>query len=72
MMFVFGSPGLYTGLTPLYNSEIAPVNLRGAIGTVNQLAVTIGMLISQVFGLGEIMGTDDLWPLLLGEGGAVT
>ena len=59
--------GLYTGLAPLYNSEISPIQYRGAIGTVNQLAVTIAMLIAQVFGLQEIMGTDTLWPLLLGK-----
>ena len=60
-------PGLYTGLSPLYNSEIAPLHLRGALGTVNQLAVTLGILISQVLGLNEIIGTDKLWPLLLGK-----
>ena len=32
----------------MYVSEIAPVNLRGGVGIVNQLAVTIGMLLSQV------------------------
>lgn len=32
----------------MYISEIAPLNLRGGLGTVNQLAVTIGLLLSQV------------------------
>lgn len=51
----------------MYISEIAPLNLRGGLGTVNQLAVTIGLLISQILGIEQILGTDDGWPVLLGE-----
>ena len=36
--------GLNTSLVPMYISEIAPLNLRGGLGTVNQLAVTVGLL----------------------------
>ena len=50
----------------MYISEIAPLNLRGGLGTVNQLAVTVGILFSQILGIQEILGTDDGWPLLLG------
>ena len=50
----------------MYLSEIAPVNLRGALGTVSQLGVTIGLLLSQVLGLSNILGTSDGWPFLLG------
>lgn len=50
----------------MYISEIAPLNLRGGLGTVNQLAVTIGLLLSQVLGIEQILGTDDGWPILLG------
>ena len=48
-------------------SEISPSAIRGAVGTLNQLAVTVGMLIGQVFGLSEVLGTESLWPVLLGE-----
>ncbi|XP_046391073.1 glucose transporter type 1 isoform X8 [Ischnura elegans] len=58
--------GLNTSLVPMYISEIAPLNLRGGLGTVNQLAVTVGLLISQVLGIEQILGTDDGWPVLLG------
>jgi len=59
--------GLNTSLVPMYISEIAPLNLRGGLGTVNQLAVTVGLLLSQVLGIEQILGTDDGWPMLLGE-----
>lgn len=51
----------------MYISEIAPLTLRGGLGTVNQLAVTIGLLISQILGIEQILGTDDGWPVLLGK-----
>jgi len=63
--------GLNTSLVPMYISEIAPLNLRGGLGTVNQLAVTVGLLLSQVLGIEQILGTDEGWPILLGESGLV-
>ncbi|BHF64018.1 Solute carrier 2, facilitated glucose transporter member 4 [Sparganum proliferum] len=56
----------FTGIAPVYLAEIAPVNIRGAAGIVNQLAIVIALLISQIFGLTEVMGTATLWPYLLG------
>lgn len=50
----------------MYISEIAPLNLRGGLGTVNQLACTVGLLLSQVLGVEQILGTNDGWPVLLG------
>nr|CAH7753756.1 unnamed protein product [Callosobruchus chinensis] len=65
--FIIGvNCGLNTSLVPMYISEISPLNLRGGLGTVNQLAVTIGLLLSQVLGIEQIFGTNDGWPLLLG------
>ena len=49
----------------MYVSEIAPLRIRGAMGTVNQLAVTSGILISMVLGLKDVLGTPEGWPILL-------
>ena len=50
----------------MYISEIAPLTLRGGLGTINQLAVTVGLLISQILGVEGLLGTDKGWPYLLG------
>ncbi|XP_068591691.1 solute carrier family 2, facilitated glucose transporter member 3 [Cebidichthys violaceus] len=57
--------GMCTGLTTMYVGEIAPTALRGAFGTLHQLALVIGILVAQIFGLEFILGSDTLWPLLL-------
>lgn len=35
------------------------------VGTVYQLVITISILISQILGLQNVLGTETLWPLLL-------
>ncbi|KAJ0068664.1 hypothetical protein NL108_010323, partial [Boleophthalmus pectinirostris] len=57
--------GLSTGFVPMYVGEVSPTALRGALGTLHQLGIVVGILIAQVFGLEAVMGNDDLWPLLL-------
>ncbi|CAG5127198.1 unnamed protein product [Candidula unifasciata] len=60
--------GLHSGLNitlcPLYLAEISPKKIRGAVGTCHQLAITIGILVSQILGLKELLGTETLWPYL--------
>ncbi|XP_077458757.1 solute carrier family 2, facilitated glucose transporter member 1 [Stigmatopora argus] len=58
--------GLTTGFVPMYVGEVSPTSLRGALGTLHQLGIVVGILIAQVFGLEAIMGNGELWPLLLG------
>ncbi|XP_053412681.1 solute carrier family 2, facilitated glucose transporter member 3 isoform X2 [Nycticebus coucang] len=58
--------GLCTGFVPMYIGEISPTALRGAFGTLNQLGIVIGILIAQIFGLEVILGSEELWPVLLG------
>ncbi|KAM5165139.1 solute carrier family 2, facilitated glucose transporter member 2 [Mantella aurantiaca] len=61
--------GLTAGLVPIYIGEISPTALRGALGTLHQLGIVTGILISQVVGLEFILGSKELWPVLLGLSG---
>lgn len=58
--------GLFSGLLPLYLSECPPKNLRGSVGTLNQLSIVTGILVVNVLGLPDLLGTADLWPILVG------
>ncbi|XP_020014920.1 solute carrier family 2, facilitated glucose transporter member 3 isoform X2 [Castor canadensis] len=58
--------GLCTGFVPMYIGEVSPTALRGAFGTLNQLGIVVGILVAQIFGLDILLGSDELWPLLLG------
>lgn len=57
--------GLSTGFVPMYVGEVAPTALRGALGTLHQLGIVVGILMAQVFGLDDILGNTRLWPILL-------
>ncbi|GCB74285.1 hypothetical protein scyTo_0003374 [Scyliorhinus torazame] len=57
---------LCSNVVPMYLGELSPKNLRGAIGVMPQLFITIGILIAQVFGLRSILANERGWPLLLG------
>ncbi|XP_063113470.1 solute carrier family 2, facilitated glucose transporter member 3-like [Cavia porcellus] len=58
--------GLCTGFVPMYIGEVSPTAFRGAFGTLHQLAIVIGILVAQIFGLRSILGTERDWPVLLG------
>lgn len=58
--------GLFSGICPMYLSEISPINLRGSIVILNQLVLTLGTFTASVFGLPDLLGTRELWPYLVG------
>ncbi|XP_075898627.1 solute carrier family 2, facilitated glucose transporter member 5 isoform X1 [Nelusetta ayraudi] len=58
--------GLSSNVVPMYLGELAPKNLRGALGIVPQLFITIGILCAQVIGIRQILGNNTGWPLMLG------
>ncbi|XP_066059061.1 solute carrier family 2, facilitated glucose transporter member 5-like isoform X1 [Chamaea fasciata] len=58
--------GLASNVVPMFLGEMSPKNLRGAIGVVPQLFITIGILSAQILGLNSILGNVKGWPVLLG------
>ncbi|MDE8347292.1 MAG: sugar porter family MFS transporter, partial [Acidocella sp.] len=65
--------GVASMLTPLYLSEIAPAERRGAVVTLNQLFITLGLFLSYVvdfavayFGHGSGYGGGLIWRVMLG------
>jgi len=43
--------GANSSLVPLYISEVAPTEIAGTLGTMNQLLITIGVLVAPLLGL---------------------
>ena len=48
--------GVANVVTPMYLTEIAPFNYRGAFGVIHQLAITLGIFAGSVFGIVHILG----------------
>ncbi|KAK0065352.1 solute carrier family 2 facilitated glucose transporter member 1 [Biomphalaria pfeifferi] len=57
--------GLNSAVAPLYLAEISPISLRGFCGTCNQLSITLGVLIGEVIGMKQLLGTEAFWPILV-------
>ncbi|KAL4673902.1 hypothetical protein H8959_017836 [Pygathrix nigripes] len=51
--------GLSSNVVPMYLGELAPKNLRGALGVVPQLFITVGILVAQIFGLRNLLANAD-------------
>ncbi|KAI6217454.1 Protein CBR-FGT-1 [Aphelenchoides fujianensis] len=52
------------GLVPLFMTELSPIRLRGAFGSIPQLVVTISILLAQIVGLPQLFGTETRWPII--------
>ena len=53
--------GLATGVCPLYALELSPASIRGAVGVLPQLFITIGLLSAQLIAFPQVMGKPELW-----------
>lgn len=60
-VLIGGVAGLATGVCPMYTVEISPINIRGSVGVVSQLFITIGLLTAQIISFPQIMGKPHLW-----------
>lgn len=54
-----------TVVVPMYLGEIAPANLRGSLGTMNQFSQVVGILIANLLGR-PLGGDEESWRYLLG------
>ena len=53
--------GLATGVCPLFALELSPASIRGAVGVLPQLFITIGLLSAQLIAFPQVMGKAHLW-----------
>jgi sugar porter (SP) family MFS transporter len=58
--------GVASMLTPLYLAETAPAKSRGALVSLSQLAITIGILVSYL--IGYLFAQEGQWRWMLGVG----
>ena len=58
--------GLASVLTPVYISEVAPARSRGRLVSMNQLAITVGILAAYLVGWGLARLGDSSWRWMLG------
>jgi sugar porter (SP) family MFS transporter len=58
--------GVATAVVPTYLSEISPIAIRGAVSTMHQLGITVGILVSQVLSTPslKIFGSEEKWQWL--------
>ena len=65
-VFVGIVAGISTAVVPTYFSELSPISIRGAVGTMHQLGITVGIVISQWLSTPslDIFGSEDKWQSL--------
>lgn len=57
--------GVASTIPPILLSELSPANLRGAITSLHQLMVTIGILVAGCIGYGFVTSVDHGWKYVL-------
>lgn len=64
-LFVGIHCGIASSLVPLYLMEVSPKRLKSPMGVMHTLGLTVGLLISQVLGQDQFLGSAQRWPILL-------
>ncbi|KAJ8285609.1 hypothetical protein GJAV_G00028810 [Gymnothorax javanicus] len=57
--------GVSMNIQPMYFGESAPRHLRGAVSLSSAVFTAFGVVLGQVMGLREILGSESCWPYLL-------
>nr|XP_036849248.1 solute carrier family 2, facilitated glucose transporter member 11 isoform X1 [Manis javanica] len=57
--------GVSMSVQPMYLGESAPKELRGAVAMTSAVFTALGIVMGQVVGLRELLGSPQDWPLLL-------
>jgi len=57
--------GVSSGVVPLYISEVSPTEIRGTLGTLNQLFICVGILLALIAGL-PLGGNPAWWRTMFG------
>lgn len=57
--------GITSSIVPLYISEVSPTDIRGALGSANQIFICMGILIALVAGL-PLSGNPSWWRIIFG------
>uniref|UniRef100_A0A665UZL2 Solute carrier family 2, facilitated glucose transporter member 5 n=1 Tax=Echeneis naucrates TaxID=173247 RepID=A0A665UZL2_ECHNA len=61
--------GLILVAHPMYLIECAPKRLRGMVGVTIATFMSFGKFCGQLMGISDLLGTEDMWPWLLGFNG---
>ncbi|KAL7673077.1 hypothetical protein ACOME3_007949 [Neoechinorhynchus agilis] len=64
--------GMACSIVPPYLVEISPRPVRGAVGTIHQLLITVGILASQLIGIPQLFGRTNSWPTAFLLGGVTS
>ncbi|XP_030075694.1 solute carrier family 2, facilitated glucose transporter member 11 isoform X2 [Microcaecilia unicolor] len=57
--------GVSMNIQPMYLGESSPKKMRGAVAMTSACFTAFGLVMGQVIGLREILGSEEMWPLLL-------
>lgn len=64
--FIVGvNSGICSGISSIYICDLAPKNLRGAMGGMYQAWNAVGLFLASLAGMKQVLGKDTTWPYML-------